>query len=49
MALRIIIIALMIVAMVSIFGLVFNILFKVGILLLLFAGVVYLIKKIIED
>ena len=40
---------LFIVAMVYIFGLVFNFLFKVGVLLLLFVGVVYLLKKTFSD
>lgn len=45
MIVRIIVMVLFIVAIISIFGVVFNILFKVGLLLLLFIGVVYLFKK----
>ena len=45
MIVRIILMVLLIVAIISIFGVVFNILFKVGVLLLLFIGVAYLFKK----
>ena len=48
MIVRVAVMALLIVAIIYIFGIVFNVLFKIGILLLLFAGVIYLVKKILD-
>jgi len=45
MILRILLMALIIIAIISVFGFVFNVLFKVGLLVLLVLGVAYLFKK----
>ena len=49
MIVRVLLLVLILIAIVSVFGFVFNILFKIGILLLLFGGVIYLAKKILSD
>ena len=46
---KIIIGTLIVIALIFLFGFIFNFLFKVGIILLLALGIVYLYKKIVTD
>ncbi|NQZ75799.1 MAG: hypothetical protein HRT61_06755 [Ekhidna sp.] len=49
MLVRVLVLILIVIVIASVFGFVFNILFKIGIFLLIAAGVIYLVKKMLNN